>query len=284
MLLGDEATLRARAESLGVTLQGVEFRSPDAEAQARYVKTLLGLRGRRGMTRYDAEELVRNHGSTVGLLMLRQGEADGAVLGLRQSYPETIRMALQLIGLAPGVRAAAGVHVMISPRGPLFFADTTVNIDPDATMLADIAQQAARFAQELGVEPHVAMLSFANFGASRHPEAVKVAEATRLVRERDPKLDIEGEMQAQIALDPASRHNLWPNVGLRGEANVFVFPNLSASNVAYQMLSRLGGVDEIGPILLGLKRPATVIPPGCGVETIVQMTAVTALHAQRGGD
>ena len=142
-------------------------------------------------------------------------------------------------------------------------------------------RSAARFAQDLGMDPHVAMLSFANFGASHHPEALKVAEATKLVRERAPKLDIEGEMQVQIALDAVLRKDLWPQSGLQADANVFVFPNLSASNTAYQLLSRLGGVDEIGPILLGLKRPATVIPPGCGVETIVQMTAVTALHAQR---
>ena len=143
------------------------------------------------------------------------------------------------------------------------------------------SRNALELIRHVGIEPHVAMLSFANFGASSHPESLKVAEATRLVRERDPKLDIEGEMQVQIALDAVLRKDLWPQSGLQADANVFVFPNLSASNTAYQLLSRLGGVDEIGPILLGLKRPATVIPPGCGVETIVQMTAVTALHAQR---
>jgi len=161
----------------------------------------------------------------------------------------------------------------------MFFADTTVNIAPDAATLADIALMTARFARDIGVEPHVAMLSFANFGGSRASEAVTVADAVELIHARDPELDVDGEMQVQIALDPVARALTWPQSTLRGEANVLIFPNLAAGNTAYQLLGRLGGVDEIGPVLLGLRKPVTVVPPSCSVETIVQMTAMTGLQA-----
>jgi malate dehydrogenase (oxaloacetate-decarboxylating)(NADP+) len=169
--------------------------------------------------------------------------------------------------------------VIVTKRGPVFFADTTVNVSPDAATLADIALMTARFAADLGVEPHVALLSFANFGSSSDPEARKVADAVRILREREPGLDVEGEMQVQIALDPEARAESWPHSTLRGEANVLVFPNLGAGNTAYQLLARMGGADEIGPVLLGLRKPVTVVPPGCSVETIVQMTAMTGLQS-----
>ena len=223
--------------------------------------------------------LLETDTTIAGLMMVREGVADGLVAGLQHGYPETIRLALQLVGPGDGRRAAAGVHVIVTKRGPLFFADTTVNIAPDAATLADIALMTARFARELDVEPHVAMLSFANFGSSRHPESRKVAEAVQILRQKDPGLDVDGEMQVQIALDPEARARTWPQCTLTGEANVFIFPNLAAGNMAYQLLGRLGGADEIGPVLLGLRKPVTVVPPSCSVETIVQMTAMTALQA-----
>ena len=280
VVLGDEKTLREQAEALDVKLDGVEFVAlatrPSLEEEA---KALLAHRGRRGMTGPKARALLANDTTVAGLMMVRQGLADGLVAGLQHGYPETIRLALQLVGPGDGRRAAAGVHVVVTKRGPVFFADTTVNISPDANMLADIAQMTAAFARELGVEPHVAMLSFANFGSSSHPEAVKVAQAARLLREREPGLDVEGEMQVQIALDPEARALTWPQATLEGEANVLIFPNLGAGNTAYQLLARLGGADEIGPVLLGMRKPVTVVPPSCSVETIVQMTAMTALQA-----
>ncbi len=279
VLIGDEATLRERAESLGIHLGGVQFLAPTKELIAQHVATLLELRGRRGLTAQAALAQVSQDPTTLGLLLVRAGLADGLVAGLHHGYPETIRLALQLVGLEAGNRVATGVHMMITGKGPLFFADTTVNIQPNAEELADIAIATARFASEMGVTPSVAMLSYANFGASQHPEAQKVAAAVRLVREREPTLQIEGEMQAQVALDAAVRKASWPHAQLNDDANVFVFPNLGASNIAYQMLSRLGGVDEIGPVLLGLRRPVTVIPPACTVEGLVQLTAITALHA-----
>jgi malate dehydrogenase (oxaloacetate-decarboxylating)(NADP+) len=280
VVLGDESALRAKASLLDLNFNGVEFVSlAHRPTLAREAEALLALRGRHGMTGPKARALLEQDATVAGLMMVRLGEADGLVAGLQHGYPETIRLALQLVGSGDGTRAAAGVHVVVTKRGPIFFADTTVNIAPDAAMLADIASMTARFARDVGVEPHVALLSFANFGSSRHPEAGKVAEAVRMLREREPTLDVEGEMQAQIALDPAARTLNWPQATLRGEANVLIFPNLAAGNTAYQLLARMGGADEIGPVLLGLKKPVTVVPPGCSVETIVQMTAMTALQS-----
>ncbi|HEY4016898.1 MAG TPA: NADP-dependent malic enzyme [Polyangiaceae bacterium] len=280
VVLGDEAALRAKAEGLDLKLDGVEFIAMGARPSlSTQVAELLALRGRRGMTGPKVRALLETDATVAGLMMVRLGEVDGLVAGLEHGYPETIRLALQLVGAVDGLRAASGVHVVVTKRGPIFFADTTVNISPDAAMLADIALMTARFAREVGVDPHVALLSYANFGSSSHPEAKKVAEAVRMIRQREPDLDVEGEMQVQIALDPEARMRSWPHATLRGEANVLVFPNLGAGNTAYQLLARLGGGDEIGPVLLGLRKPVTVVPPGCSVDAIVQMTAMTALQS-----
>jgi len=284
VVIGDEAAIRARAAALSVDLDGVHVVSLAARPGFdRDVETYLRLRGRRGATGPGARHLVGSDALTASLLLLRAGEVDGVVAGLQHGYPETIRQALQLVGLEPGTRAAAGAHVLVTERGPMVFADTTVNITPDARMLADIALMAADFARSLGLQPHVAMLSYSNFGQSMHAEAQKVAEAVRRVRERDPDLDIEGEMQMQVALDPEARARVWPHSVLRGPASVLVFPNLAAGNAAYQLLDRLGGADEIGPVLLGLRHPVTVIPPGAKTEAIVRITALTALGRTNGG-
>jgi malate dehydrogenase (oxaloacetate-decarboxylating)(NADP+) len=280
VVLGDEGALRSRAEALDAKLDGVEFVSlGNRPGLANEERELLALRGRKGMTRQMARRLLQNDATVTGLLMVRMGQVDGLVAGLEHGYPETIRLALQLVGPSDRTRAVAGAHVIVTKRGPVFFADTTVNVSPDAATLADIALMTARFAADLGVEPHVALLSFANFGSSSDPEARKVADAVRILREREPGLDVEGEMQVQIALDPEARAESWPHSTLRGEANVLVFPNLGAGNTAYQLLARMGGADEIGPVLLGLRKPVTVVPPGCSVETIVQMTAMTGLQS-----
>jgi malate dehydrogenase (oxaloacetate-decarboxylating)(NADP+) len=280
VVIGDEAALRAEAEELDVKLDGVEFIAlsdrPTLEDEAR---ALLKRRGRRGMTGPTARNLVATDATVAGLMMVREGYADGLVAGLQHGYPATIRLALQLIGLGEGRRAAAGVHVVVTKRGPLFFADTTVNITPDAATLADIAHMTARFARELGVVPHVAMLSFANFGGSHSKETRVVADAVQILHGRDADLDVDGEMQVQIAMDPVARNLTFPQSTLTGEANVLIFPNLAAGNTAYQLLGKIAGVDEIGPVLLGLRKPVTVVPPSCSVETIVQMTAMTGLQA-----
>jgi malate dehydrogenase (oxaloacetate-decarboxylating)(NADP+) len=234
------------------------------------------------MTGTRARQLLLTDPTTVALMMVREGVVDGALAGIHHGYPETIRMALKLIGLSEGVRTAAGVHVLVGAKGPFFFADTSVNISPDAHRIADIGIMTARFVRELGIEPKVALISFSNLGASPHPYARKVNEAATLIRQREPSLMCDGEIQAQVALDVALRARYWPHCTLEGIPNVFVLQSLGAANSVYQFLSRLGGYDEIGPVLLGLRKPVTVISPRAPVDRIVQMAAMTALHAIKG--
>ena len=284
VLIGDSDTIETLATNEGIPITGMDIL--DITKQNRVdsvVCDLLDARGRRGLTEPAARRLVRNDPTTVGMIMVRRGEIDGLLAGIHHGYPDTIRMALQLVGLAEGVHAPAGVHVLISNRiGPLFFADTSVNIDPDAALLADIAIMTARFVRELGIEPKVAMICYSNMGASSHPFARKVSNATRMVREREPDLICEGEIQAQVALDVDLRKRFWPHAKLEGIPNVFVLEDLAAANSVYQFLSRIGGFTEIGPVLLGLKRPVTVISPRAPVSHIVQMAAMTVLHSIKG--
>jgi len=285
VLIGNTETIRRRAEEEGVNLKGVEIVDVGSRAEQvdAAVQDLLEARGRRGMTAPRARNLILNDPTTVALMMVRRGEVDGAIAGIHHGYPETIRMALKLVGLAEGVSTPAGVHALVGNKlGPLFFADTSVNIAPDAPLLAEIAIMTARFVRELGIEPKVAMISFSNMGGSDHRYARKVNEATRIVHEREPDLICEGELQAQVALDEALRKQYWPHSKLQGMPNVFVLQSLGAANSVYQFLSRLGGFDEIGPVLLGLKRPVTVISPRAPVNRIVEMAAMTVLHAIKG--
>ncbi|MBI5531984.1 MAG: NADP-dependent malic enzyme [Deltaproteobacteria bacterium] len=283
VLLGNPVSIEASAKEAGIELKGIEVvdiakRSTIEED----IKEILQARGRHGMTLSLARQLITTDPTVVALMMVRKGLVDGAVAGIHHGYPETIRMALKLVGVSEGVKTVAGVHAMVTKKGPMFFADTTVNIEPEPTHLADIAIMTARFARELGIEPHVAMLCYSNFGSSTHAEAHKIREAVKLVRKREPELDCDGEIQAQVALDETLRTKMWPQCRLKAQPNVLVFPNLGAANTSYQLVSRLGGAEEIGPVLLGLYRPVTVISPRASVNTIVQMAAMTALHGIKG--
>ena len=284
ILIGRTDSILAKAEEEGVSLKGIEI--VDIKKMGRVdeaVRDLLEARGRRGLTEPRARVLALNDPTTLAMLMVRRGEVDGTIAGIHHGYPETIRMALKLIGLAEGVNTPAGVHVLIGNKhGPLFFADTSVNIAPDGPLLAEIAIMTARFVRELGIEPRVAMISFSNMGGSPHPFARKVNTAVRIVHEREPDLICEGEFQAQVALDEELRNRFWPHAKLEGMPNVFVLQSLGAANSTYQFLSRLGDFEEIGPVLLGLKRPVTVISPRAPVNRIVQMAAMTVLHSIKG--
>ena len=285
LVIGNTDAIHLKAEEEGVSLKGIEIvdvASQKEEVDAG-VRELLEARGRRGMTLPRARTLIVNDPTTSALMMVRRGMVDGAIAGIHHGYPETIRMALKLVGLDEGVSTPAGVHALIGNKhGPLFFADTSVNIAPDGPLLAEIAIMTARFVRELGIEPRVAMISFSNMGGSDHRYARKVNEATKIVHEREPDLMCDGELQAQVALDEALRKRYWPHCKLQGPPNVFVLQSLGAANSVYQFLSRIGGFDEIGPVLLGLRRPVTVISPRAPVHRIVQMAAMTALHAIKG--
>jgi len=202
------------------------------------------------------------------------------VAGLTQHYPDTIRPGLEVIPVREGLRRVCGIYLMITQRGIYFFADATVNIEPSAEDLAEIAISAAETAERFNVKPRVALLSFSNFGSTRHPLADKVRKAVELVKKRAPELMVDGEMQADTAVTPEIIEHDYAFSPLRGGANVLVFPNLEAGNVAYKLLSRLGGAEAIGPILNGLSKPVHVLQRGAEVNEIVNVAAIAVVDAQ----
>jgi malate dehydrogenase (oxaloacetate-decarboxylating)(NADP+) len=279
ILLGHERKIRARAAELDLDLEGVEIMSPpDSPKHAAYAAEYLALRCRKGVTALNAARLI-NRRIHFGMMMVRAGDADGLVAGLTAPYPDTIRPALQILGIRPDVRRATGMYMMLLKNGVKFFADATVNIDPDAETLADTAIQVADAARAFEVTPRIAMISFSNFGSAPHPESKKMADAVDIVRRRRPDLEIDGEIQADIAVEPEKLRELFPFSRLTDEANVLVFPTLAAGNAAYKVLAALGGATAIGPILLGVNKPVTVLPRDANVDTIVSMTAYTVARS-----
>jgi len=281
VLLGRPDRIRDRAEQLSVSLDGVELLDvqADGERHEKYVQEFYRRRQRKGVTEAEARERLRQP-VTFACMMVSEGDVDGMVAGEEMHYPETIRPALETIGTSPDVEHVAGLYMMVFENDLLFFADTTVNIDPDAEMLAEIALLAARFVRRLGIEPRVAMLSFSNFGSVNHPEVEKVRRATEMVKRMDPGLTVDGEMQADVAAMPAARARSYPFTTLQGPANVFIFPDLAAANISYKLLARLGGAEAIGPILLGMARPVHVLERGSEAAAITNLTAIAVVDAQ----
>lgn len=281
ILLGRPEIIHARAQQLDVDLTGIQIvHPPDWPDLERYIEEYWILRRRKGVTRYSAQKAVTRERKLFGMLMVHLGDADGCVSGLTASYAETIRPALQIIGLAPGYRRAAGMYMLLKGQSVLFCADTTVNVNPDAETLAEIAIQCADAVRDLGIEPRIAMVSYSNFGSAEGEEPERVARATALVKQRRPDLMIDGEMQADIALVPALREE-WSFSDLKGPANVLIFPSLSAGNIAYKLLASFGGAEAVGPILLGMRKPVTVLQRNSSVDTIVNMAAITVATAAR---
>jgi malate dehydrogenase (oxaloacetate-decarboxylating)(NADP+) len=279
ILLGDPAAIRRQAEEVGVTLEDVELMDPGrAEDLEPMAQELWRLRQRRGITLREARARVRDP-MYHALLMLRQGRADAVLAGVDMYYPEAIRPALEVIGIEPGRRRVSGIYMMVFQQQTLFFADTTVNIDPDAETLAEIASAAARFVGRLGVEPRVALLSFSNFGSVKHANAEKVRRAVELLHQREPELQADGELQADTAVVERLLTRSYPFARLRSAANVLIFPNLDAANIAYKLLDRLGGAQAIGPILVGMAQPVHVLQRGAEVNEIVNMAVIAAVDA-----
>jgi malate dehydrogenase (oxaloacetate-decarboxylating)(NADP+) len=283
ILLGTPEIIERQAAELGVSLDGIRLINPRVSADLEvYAREYYELRCRKGVTPTSALFDVRRSRTNFAMMMLQMGAADGVVAGARQNYPATIRPALRIIGLREGLRRACGMYMVVTKQAVHFLADTTINIQPDAETLADIALLSAERVEEFGIQPRVAMLSFSNFGDAPHPESEKVAEATRLAKKRRPDLIIDGEMQANVALNAADRKN-YPFSSLKGDANVLVFPNLDAGNAAYKLLAAAGGADVVGPILLGVRRPVSVVQQNASVDNIVHMTAITVSQSLREG-
>ena len=281
ILLGDESALRARAAQLGVPLAGLEIEDPaHSPWKTAYVPELYRLRCRRGVTLSQAQELIEDR-NVFGCMMVHMGDADALVAGSNQNYPDALRPALQIVRLRPGVRHAAGLFLLLASSGELYFlADTTVNVDPTAEDLAETALAAAQEARRFQVVPRVALLSFSNFGSTRHPACEKVQRAVELVRQADPELVVDGEMQAGTAVLPGLLQESYPFSALKGGANVLIFPDLQSGNIAYQLLARLGGAKAIGPILMGMSQPVYVLQRGAEVEDIVNLAALAVVEAQ----
>ena len=214
-----------------------------------------------------------------GMMLLKEGYADGLVCGVSMNYQETIRPALQIIGLREGVRVTAGMYMILQKERTLFFADTTVNIDPSAEKLAEIALLTAAEVRRFGLTPRVAMLSFSNFGSNSHPLARKVREATRILHERAPDLIVDGEMQVDVAVDPTLASSEFPFASIQGDANVLIFPSLESANVAYKLMQRIGSAEVVGPILLGMAKPIHVLARGSTSEAVYNMASYTCLEA-----
>jgi malate dehydrogenase (oxaloacetate-decarboxylating)(NADP+) len=280
VLLGDPDDINAMAAELQICLEGIEIvdprNNPHMEA---FEEKLFALRQRKGWNRAETRRQLQNR-YIFGAMMVREGLVDGQVHGIDKSYPNAIRPVLQVIPRRPGISKVSGLYLMISKNRTLLFADPTVNIQPSAEDLAEIAQLAAEMAAFFDMQPRVAMLSFSNFGNVRHPEAEKVIRAMQMVRDRQPDLLIDGEMQADTAVMEDILKEGFPFNRLGQSANVLIFPDLTSGNVAYKLLDRLGGAKAIGPLLMGIGKPFNVLQRNTDMENVVHVMAITVAQAQ----
>ncbi len=281
MLIGSTKVIREKAEDLGVNLEHIQVVDPNMWSKRNeYIQALYELRQRRGVTLSEAQTLINNR-NIFGSVMLHMGDADALLGGVTQHFPDTIRPALQVIKPRPGLHKVSGLYALVTKRGDMYFlADCTVNIEPSAEDLAEIALCAAETARRFNVIPRVAMLSFSNFGSTPHPLTAKVQRAVKLVQAADPTLMIDGEMMADTAVVAGIVEETYPFSKLRGGANVLVFPDLTSANTCYKLLSWIGGAEKIGPILMGMSKPVHVLQRGCEVEEIVNIAAIAVVDAQ----
>jgi malate dehydrogenase (oxaloacetate-decarboxylating)(NADP+) len=281
ILLGGRTFIKQRIAELGLDLQGAEIVNPGKSPRfEEYVHAYYSLRSRKGVTKFTATREMMMH-NIYGMMMVELDDADGLISGLTAHYPETVRPALQIIGKREGVQKVAGLYMMVFKNQTVFIADATINIEPTAEDLAEIALLSADKVRQLDVEPRIAMLSFSNFGGTKHPLAEKVAKAVALVKKRRPELMIDGEMQADTATAPEIVSEIYPFSTLKGAANVLICPDLTSANIAYKLLARIGGGTAIGPILLGIRKPVYLLVPGCDVTDIVNITAMAVFESQQ---
>ncbi len=237
-------------------------------------------RQRRGVNLLDAQKWMRER-NYFAAMMVNEGEADAMVTGYSRSYPSTVKPIMQLIEKAPGVSKIATTNMMLTKRGPMFLSDTAINPDPTAEDIAKIALMTARTVRMFGMEPVLAMVSFSNFGSSTDQSAVKVREAVAYLHKNYPELIVDGEIQADFALNPEMLKDKFPFSKLAGKkVNTLIFPNLDAANITYKLLKELDNVVSIGPIMLGMDKPVHIFQLGASVEEMVNMAAVAVVDAQ----
>lgn len=250
------------------------------ERHIRYATKFWESRKRSGTTLYSAKIKMKER-NYFGAMMVLEGDADGMISGYSRAYPTVVKPIFEVIGRATGVKRVATVNIMITHRGPLFLADTSINIDPNAEEIAEIAKMTANVASTFGFEPVLALLSYANFGSSNHPHAIKVRKAVSILHENNPELVVDGEIQTDFALNKALHESKFPFSKLAGrKVNTLVFPNLESANITYKLLKELNKADSIGPIMVGLRKSVHIMQLGASVDEIVNMTAVAVIDAQ----
>jgi len=284
ILLGDEGKIRQIAASNGIDIEGLPIFDPRSESTEEkrnaYAEVFFQKRQRRGFNAYEAKKIMRDR-NYFGSMMVESGDADAMISGLTKNYPDTIRPALNVIGTEEGVGKIAGMYLMLTKKGPLFLADTTVNFNPTAEELAEITLLVAKEIRHFNIVPRIAMLSYSNFGSSNSPEAKLVAEARKIVKGKMPSLIVDGEMQANVAFNKELLKENYPFSELVDkDVNTLIFPNLASGNITYNILKELGTADAVGPILLGLKKPVHVLQLGSSVRSIFNMALIAVLDAQ----
>ena len=287
ILLGDMKTIQGLISEHTLDLGEVRIVDPRAtENEAtvdRYADILYKKRQRKGMTPTEARRTIyyRNY---YGAMMVENGEADAFISGLTRNYPDTIRPALHVIGKEEGVDRVAGMYILHTPHGPLFFSDTTVNLDPTVDEIVEITELTAQAIERFNIKPRIAMVTYSNFGSARGKDADKMSAAVAILKKKHPDMIVDGELQAHLALDTELLKKNHPFSDLiDGGANTLIFPNLSASNIAYNLLKEAAQLETIGPILLGLKKPVHVLQLGSSVREIVNMVAIAVVEAQMKG-
>ncbi|RYZ28131.1 MAG: NADP-dependent malic enzyme [Chitinophagaceae bacterium] len=284
ILLGDETKIKAIALANKIDIEGLPIYDPRSdemeERRNRFGELFFKKRGRKGFNYYESKKVMKDR-NYFGCMMVETGEADAMISGLSKNYPDTIRPAIQCIGVEEGIDKIAGMYLMLTKKGPLFLADTTVNFHPTAEELAEITLLVAKEVRNFNIIPRIAMLSYSNFGSSNSPEAKLVAEARGIVKEQMPNLIVDGEMQAIVAFNNDLMKENYPFSELVDkDVNTLIFPNLAAGNVAYNLLKEVGGSEAIGPILLGLKKPVHILQLGSTVRNITNMAVIAVVDAQ----
>jgi malate dehydrogenase (oxaloacetate-decarboxylating)(NADP+) len=231
-----------------------------------------------GTMRLAREEMHQSN--YFGSMMVKLGDADALIGGLTTHYPETIRPALQCIGVSDGLKVVSGLYIVITKKDVYFFADCTVNVNPNAAQLAEIAISTADTVREFDVEPRIAMLSFSNFGSAQYPESLKVKEAVQIVQKQRPDLMIDGEMQADTAVVQQILESDFPFSKVKGKINVLIFPDLDSGNIAYKLMARIGEATVVGPIIMGMKKSVHVLQRGATVDDIINLSAIAIVDAQ----
>lgn len=281
VLLGNADIIKSEIERIGYDLKQFEIIDPVTSPKfSDYVQSFYKKRQRKGATVLESKELMRKP-NYFGSMMVASGDVDALISGYSGSYPNTIRPALQCVGVKEGFNVVSGMYIVMTKKETYFFADCTVNVNPTSAQLAEIAITTAEAVKEFDVVPKIAMLSFSNFGSASYPESIKVQEAVKILKSKRPDLTVDGEMQADTAVVPEILEKAFPFTNIKGGANVLIFPNLDSANIAYKLLARIGQATVVGPILMGMKKPIHILQRGATVDDIINMTAIAVVDAER---